>query len=861
MSFKALKLSVVPVTFMVLAASAQTDQYRVAPAAKWVKEHEADPNISLDTACVQGGEEYLLLDRQHHLGSRQGYWHRVTRLATHEAVQNGARFETSFDPTYQRLTIHHLRIVRNGVIIDKLERSRIKVLRREEDMSSYMYDGSLTVIVEMTDIRVGDIVDEALTIEGWNPVDEGRFHRHVGMGFSIPIGRCYTRMVVPVGREPRIAHHGDVVRPNVEMIDAGTEHVWDVSPLNCVQADDGAPRWYDAYPWMEISEFKDVEELRSWALKQYAGPHQLGPDLEQRLGTLRMLPSVGERLDSALGLVQREIRYLGLEEGMGAYRPHPPRMIYEQRFGDCKDKSLLLCTILKELGVTAYPALVSTTAGIKLDTWLPRPSQFDHCIAMVISGSDTIWADATSSYNGGRGKHRYTPDYGKALLIAPGVRGYTSLSVNDTGFVDVLEHITLDSIGGTGNLTIRSEFGGGRADAVRAEYASRSTTDLNRSYTDYYTGLYGPCEMLEPVRVEDDRTKNVFVVHEHYRLLQPWDTIDDGTRLRFDLNATYVRDYQTDPGEVLRTSPLALGEPTKVHHRFRVELPVAWEVDTSGAQFQGQGVSFVRSIRVEDGRVVVLDHGYSTTLDHVEAIESSSLHDLQKKIADQLYFEFTHPIGELTEEEDDMAWGKWLFIGTCIALSIFGALRLYRYDPDPHPDALAGSGRPIGGFLILPALGLCVSILGHLIEMFKDDAWFFHMTGSSWTLSTPFPVLADIYTHLSQANGIFCLALVCLLIVLFFKRRTSVPLLMKVLYAWSVLWLFMDVSLYNILEVDDLTGENYDGKELTRAFIAACVWIPVFQFSSRVRETFTRRLGVPVVKAFPEALQAERRSE
>ena len=49
------------------------------------------------------------------------------------------------------------------------------------------------------------------------------------------------------------------------------------------------------------------------------------------------------------------MRYLGFELGTGAYAARPPDEVYARRFGDCKDKSLLLATMLRELGVEVVP--------------------------------------------------------------------------------------------------------------------------------------------------------------------------------------------------------------------------------------------------------------------------------------------------------------------------------------------------------------------------------------------------------------------------------------------------------------------------------------------------------------------------
>ena len=60
----------------------------------------------------------------------------------------------------------------------------------------------------------------------------------------------------------------------------------------------------------------------------------------------------------ALQFVQNKIRYVSLSFGSNAYHPHHPDEVLQNRYGDCKDKSLLLLSLLRAAGIQAWPALV-----------------------------------------------------------------------------------------------------------------------------------------------------------------------------------------------------------------------------------------------------------------------------------------------------------------------------------------------------------------------------------------------------------------------------------------------------------------------------------------------------------------------
>ncbi|MBL7937875.1 MAG: DUF3857 domain-containing protein [Flavobacteriales bacterium] len=842
----------------------QSVHYRTGPVGSWVIEHDPDQHTVKDTACLQGGEEILLLDRQYDLGTEQIYWRHASKLSSSEGVQNGSRFETSFDPSFQQLTLHHLRILRNGQVIDKLNSADLRVLHREEDMNSFLYDGSLTVVCDMKDVRVGDVIDYAMTLKGWNPVDKGRFHRYIAMGYGVPAAHSYTRIIVPNGRHPRIERHSFDLQPEERTTASGKEIIWDIAPLECVQVDDNVPGWYNGYPAVDITEFNSVEELRNWALEQYTRTGELSGALRSRIEGFRDLPSEWDRIDSAVNLVQREVRYLGLEGGISSYRPHAPSMVYEQRFGDCKDKSFLLTTILDALGIKAYPALVNTSSGRTLDQWLPRPSLFDHCIAVVPLQRDTLWVDATSTHNGGKGRTRYTTDYGQALVVGRGFSGYTRMHVQDTGWVEVVEHVVLDTVGAGGDLRIEVTCRGRRADILRAELASQSIIDLGKGYMDFYAGIYGPCTEVEQLRYTDDISANVITTWEHYHIEQAWDTIHDEREIAFSTVAYYVRDHLVKPGKAVRTAPFALGEPLVVSHKLVIQLPERWSVTAEeDVHYEGSGISYSRSMKVEGYRVVTMDYRYTSTLPDVTAADAPALQALQERIADDLYYEYSLPLGGEVASSP-IAWGKWFFILFCMAASAFGALRLYRYDPPPHAQALGKQPKAIGGFLILPAIGLCINPLGIVYDILSDDAALLHATDYTSLVRTDNALGVDLYMHLSQLMAFALFAFSILLIVLFFRRRSSIPLLMKLMYAGSAGWLLVDYGLFHALDLDTTSGMVYPTKDITRAILAACIWVPVFHLSTRVHSTFTctldptigRRNIEPPVPAAPDKISA-----
>ena len=63
--------------------------------------------------------------------------------------------------------------------------------------------------------------------------------------------------------------------------------------------------------------------------------------------------------------VGQEIRYNSWPFGTHGYEPFSAATIFERRFGDCKDKSILMRQMLKEIGVEAVPVLINAECGAR----------------------------------------------------------------------------------------------------------------------------------------------------------------------------------------------------------------------------------------------------------------------------------------------------------------------------------------------------------------------------------------------------------------------------------------------------------------------------------------------------------------
>jgi len=131
-------------------------------------------------------------------------------------------------------------------------------------------------------------------------------------------------------------------------------------------------------------------------------------------------------LEALARFVQEEVRYVAVEVGIGGYRPSAPREVLARRWGDCKDKSLLLVDLLAEAGIPALPAL-TTAGGGRVDPSFPSPTQFDHLIVAVPAAA--VGAGEGDAVAGGYLFVDPTQPRGGASWLSPAVQGQDALVV------------------------------------------------------------------------------------------------------------------------------------------------------------------------------------------------------------------------------------------------------------------------------------------------------------------------------------------------------------------------------------------------------------------------------------------------
>jgi Transglutaminase-like superfamily len=183
--------------------------------------------------------------------------------------------------------------------------------------------------------------------------------------------------------------------------------------------------WGDEVSWQDVGRwYRDLIA----SLPRRAEPvRRLAAELTAADQTPR------QRLEAILAFLRRKVRYVAVEVGIGGYRPSPPAEVLGRKWGDCKDKSLLLVDLLGAAGIEARPALILLAADRRIDPEFPSPSQFNHLIVAVPRGEVEVSEDDPVA--GGYLFVDPTQEHGGARWLHPGVQDQDALVITPEGGV------------------------------------------------------------------------------------------------------------------------------------------------------------------------------------------------------------------------------------------------------------------------------------------------------------------------------------------------------------------------------------------------------------------------------------------
>jgi hypothetical protein len=807
----------------------------ISPKPGWLstcKPYDKRPSLR----TIEGGYFFELVEHQVQVEKQADYHHLVRVIVSDEGIQNGSEISVTFDPAFERLDFHDITVWRNNKPQNRLTSSAFKVLADEKELSDFIYQGSYSALCILDDIRRGDRIEYSYTITGRNPIFKDKYCDFLYFQYGQTVQHQFTSLIYSTERSLHVKGFNTLSNPKISEANGLRRYEWEDFQVKPALDDENAPAWFDARAGAQVSQFNSWAEVADWALSINQPKTDIKGTLAAEIKELQG-SAAGDKekyFRGAVKMVQNEVRYMGIEIGQYSHRANNPEKVFNQRYGDCKDKSLLLVSMLQTGGIEAHMVLVNTDLTGHVTEYIPGSDLFNHAVVTANVNGKQVWIDATIDDQGGEGTKIYFPNYGAGLILKPGSQNLTNIPVQDAGQRISEEKFTVKDVRSPVVFDVTSTYTFHEADNIRDMLASKGMAEVEKSYLNYYAKIYSKIESTDSITVNDDLAKDVLTTIEHYKITDYFKRDSASSQYSADFYADCIKQELPTITNQTKT-PVSVTYPFNADHTVKIILPGGWDVDPVHKQISRDAYKFSSDYNIS-GDTLSLNYKFSYLANFVPVDKLDEFkHDISR-LADKELAYSVNISSNADGSEQSADFNQWMFNLALLLILIMGVAGfiIFRMETPGILFAYGSTFTPIGGWLVLIAFGLFITPVWAVVNLLNGNYFNMNIWKTFGTYSYKASLRAHLVFEMSGHVIFFGLSIFCL--VLFLMRRDILPRYIIGYFAFGLVF-----NITNMIFVSNAShfkvADAYSAA-IVRSFITAAIWIPYFIRSTRVKETF-----------------------
>ena len=454
--------------------------------------------------------------------------------------------------------IHRISVLREGVLIDKIADTKIKVLDSENQSEGGILSSNKKVNITIKDLRLYDVlITEDSRVKVFTDRDFMRkeFLKYVYVTPSTYWAYGNYKFTFINDRKDPIAYkkaffrddEGNVLEPEIKHLKKGERFI--------IEKQDYI-NFFDTN--REIAPFIDFATDSSWVdLANYIAP--LYEEIYSKASLKEFAPKLVEKLDAitdkdeqlqfAIDYVQNHVYYIFNADEMNGHKPQEPSVTYENKQGDCKAKSVLLKVVLDYINVDSSVVLVNFNTDHYITHYLPSLLTFNHVILKINYKGETYFIDATSRDEFGLIENRGFIYFLHYLEVKQN-QGLQIREPHKFSYYGINEKVDFSAQNSIGKLKLVTTYKGNRANYMRKYFKNTNKREIVDSWNNFlfYTLNYSNDRNGTDIRtifkdavieiVSDDKKLNEFTIQYNAEIENPYFTDQQQNRflMYFDRN-------------------------------------------------------------------------------------------------------------------------------------------------------------------------------------------------------------------------------------------------------------------------------------------------------------------------------------
>jgi transglutaminase-like putative cysteine protease len=249
-------------------------------------------------------------------------------------------------------------------------------------------------VITLPNVVVGSTIDWSGEITKFKPTIKGQFFEVTYMTEPFPIKLSKRTFIAPRDTPIRIQFINGVPKEKKEYSKDKVIYTWIAEGNDKVKMEEFMPDSEDLSQKILISTLTDWKQISDWYWELFKKNMKTSPEIKEQVRKIiENKTTERDKIQSIIEYMQENLRYVSMNLDFHNYEPHPANQTFSNKYGDCKDQTLLAIVMLSEVGIKAYPALYREGWRDDPSQQLPMPMYFEHVILCIENAGKRYYTD------------------------------------------------------------------------------------------------------------------------------------------------------------------------------------------------------------------------------------------------------------------------------------------------------------------------------------------------------------------------------------------------------------------------------------------------------------------------------------
>jgi hypothetical protein len=299
-----------------------------------------------------------------------------------------------------------INIARTHTVDGKIVPVKQEDIKVTSPLSGYaMYSDIKAKCISMPQVIEGNVIENMYTTFIKEPEMEQKFFDSFNFQYQIPC--LWSEMILIVPENLKINSKfvekyqfdwaKNIKKEEIPVGKGRKAYIWKVTNLPKFIDEEDSVSEDEIIPYLEISTLDSWDEVSRWYYKICKDAEVPSEEIIKKTEEIIKGKATDEqKIKEIYNWLRKNVRYIAISLGGHGLKPHKAEEIFHNMYGDCKDKAVLMASMLKAAGIESYVTLINTDSLI--DTDFPYLYSFDHAILAIPSQKGYKFIDLTAEY-------------------------------------------------------------------------------------------------------------------------------------------------------------------------------------------------------------------------------------------------------------------------------------------------------------------------------------------------------------------------------------------------------------------------------------------------------------------------------